>query len=418
MREGASLEQAQAEIREGTVFTTHTPVAAGNEGYAREDVEAVFGGLRQELGLTPEVFYGLGSAEADGSGARVAITPLALRTSRSANGVSRRHGEVAREMWRWLWPGRATGEVPIGHVTNGVHVATWMADPMQELLDRHLGAKWRERLSDPALAAEIAAIPDEELWKTRAALRLRLVTYARERSVFDRLDRNESPEYVEAAARVFDADYLTIGFARRVATYKRLYLFTRRLDHGLRLLADASRPIQMVIAGKAHPQDREAKESLRALLAARHAPHVAPRIVFLEDYDMHQAPRLTAGVDLWLNLPRPPLEACGTSGMKVMLNGGLNLSVLDGWWDEAYDSDLGWGIASAGEDPALQDERDAEALFGLLEKEVIPLFYDRGDDDIPHRWLARVKASLGRLLPRFNSERMLREYARDLYRLP
>jgi len=412
---GSSAEEALARVAAQTVFTTHTPVAAGNEWYERREVEPVLDGLRESLGIPPEIFYGLGgldSRETDGS---LSITPLALRTSRLSNGVSRRHGEVAREMWQGVWPGRAASYIPITHVTNGVHTATWMAEPMKALLDSHLGPSWRAKLADPALWERIAAIPDEALWAVRNALRAQLVAFARERSVFDRLGRGEPPEYIEAAARVFDPDILTIGFARRVATYKRLHLLTRRLDLGLRLLADTVRPVQLIIAGKAHPQDLEAKQTLQALLRARRAPNVGAHIVFVEDYDLRVAPCIVAGVDLWLNLPRPPLEACGTSGMKVALNGGLNLSVVDGWWAEAHDGESGWSIASTDADPGVQDDRDAAAAFDLIEHQVLPLFYARGADGIPHAWLARVKTSLARLAPRFSAERMLREYAERVY---
>ena len=412
---GAPAAEALARVAARTVFTTHTPVAAGNEWYDRAEVERVLDELRESLRIPGELFYGLASLEPGKPGAPVAITPLALRTSRASNGVSRRHGEVARLMWQSVWPGRPASEVPITHVTNGVHTATWMAEPMQDLLDRHLGPGWHEHPSERGAWQRVASIPDDELWAVRRALRADLVAFARERSVSDRLGRGEPPAYVEAAARVFDPDHLTIGFARRVATYKRLHLLTRRLEIGLRLLADDRRPIQLIIAGKAHPQDAEAKEALRALLQVRRAPNIGGHIVFLEDYDLRDAPRIVAGVDLWLNLPRPPLEACGTSGMKVALNGGLNLSVLDGWWEEAYDGECGWAIASPDGDPSLQDDRDATAAFNLIENEVIPLFYQRGADGIPHAWLARVKISLARLAPRFSAERMLREYAERLW---
>jgi starch phosphorylase len=409
---GVPVDAAIARVRAQTIFTTHTPVAAGNEAYSVDEVEPVLGALRAELGLDRDLFYA-GQLPSDGS---LSITALALRTSRASNAVSQRHGEVARAMWRPLWPDRPADAVPIGHVTNGVHAATWMADAMQELLERQLGADFREHLCDAAFWARVEAIPDDALWAVRNALRKRLVDHARERSILDRLRRGEPPDYVDAAARVFHERHLTIGFARRVATYKRLHLLVRRLDWGLRLLGDAARPIQILIAGKAHPADREAKEALRSLMQGRHTSQVGSRIVFLEDYDLHQAPRLVAGVDLWLNLPRPPLEASGTSGMKVVMNGGLNLSVLDGWWIEAYDGECGWAIESReGQDPSLQDDRDADALFELLEKDVIPLFYDRDAAGLPRRWLARVKRSMARLVPRFNSERMLRQYAQCVY---
>lgn len=412
---GASPAAALEATRRETVFTTHTPVAAGNESYSFDEVEPVLGDLREGLDEHRPFFYALCRLDPANQDEGVAITPLALRTSRAAIGVSRRHGEVAREMWRALWPERPVEQVPIGHVTNGVHTATWMAEPMQALLDRHLGPHWRRELSDPALTDRIMAIPDDDLWAVRRELRERLVAHARARSIRVRLARGEQPEYVEAAARVFDPDVLTIGFARRVATYKRLHLFTRQLDRGLRLLANDARPIQVVLAGKAHPQDDDAKRALQAVMEMRRAPHVGSRIAFLDDYDIGMARVLVAGADLWVNVPRPPLEASGTSGMKAALNGALNLSVLDGWWIEGHDGETGWAIDTPNAPPDAQDDHDATALYDLLEHQVIPLFYERDATGIPTGWLRRVRASLGRLTPRFSAERMLREYLAVLY---
>jgi starch phosphorylase len=406
---GNDLAAALGAVRAGTVFTTHTPIAAGNESYGRAEMEQVLGGFADSLGLPRDTVWGLGGVHPDRPDEPLNITALALRTTRGANGVSRRHGEVARDMWREL-------PVHIGHVTNGVHTTTWMAPAMQALLDRHLGADWREHVLDEARWERLAGITDAELWQVRRALRAALVEDARVLSVADRLSRGEAPEYVDAAVRVFDPDVLTIGFARRVVTYKRLYLLTRQLDRGIRLLADSTRPVQLVIAGKAHPADEEAKQSLRQILEVRRAPHVGSRIVFLEDYDLALAPRLVAGVDLWLNLPRPPMEASGTSGMKVVLNGGLNLSVLDGWWIEGYDGQTGWAIDTPPGDPQAQDDHDAAALLDLLEQQVIPLFYERGPDGVPHGWLERVRASMRRLVPGFSAERMVRDYVETLYR--
>jgi starch phosphorylase len=412
---GQSPAAALATVRQGTVFTTHTPVAAGNECYAFDEVEPVLGALRGGLDEHRSFFYGLGRLDSDKPEGSLAITPLALRTSRASIGVSRRHGEVARGMWHGLWPDRPVDEVPIGYVTNGVHTTTWMADPMQGLLDRHLGPDWRTRILDAALWERIASIPDEELWAVRRTLRQQLVDYARVRSVGVRLARGESPDYVEAAARAFDPGVLTICFARRVAAYKRLHLFTRQLERGLRLLADDARPIQVVIAGKAHPQDREAKDGLRAVLALRGAPRVGSRMAFLEDYDLDMAHQLVAGADVWVNLPRPPLEASGTSGMKAALNGALNLSVLDGWWLEGYEVEAGWAIATPEGDATMQDEHDAAALYDLLEHEVVPLFYRRNAAGIPEGWIRRMKASMQSLVPRFSAERVVREYVTTLY---
>ncbi|HTF34207.1 MAG TPA: alpha-glucan family phosphorylase [Myxococcota bacterium] len=414
---GATLEQALARVRETTVFTTHTPVAAGNEWYTRDEVEPVLGDLVRELRLPDPVFYDLGRFHPGNEQEPVNLTPLALRMSRTSIGVSERHGAVSRSMWRGLWPEREVADVPIGYVTNGVHTVTWMAPAMQAVMDQFLPADWRTRTSDLAMWDAIARIPDAELWQVRCELRERLVRTARERSVTDRLARGEAPSYVEAALHVFDPTVLTVGFARRVATYKRLHLLTRQLDRALRLLADMERPIQVLIAGKAHPADREAKETLRALFELRHAPNVASRTVFLEDYDLELAPCLVAGVDLWLNLPRPPQEASGTSGMKVTVNGGLNLSVMDGWWSEAYDGESGWAIASGAADPERQDDIDSTALFNLLSNEIVPLFYERNADGLPVRWLTRIKTAMRRLIPRFSADRMLRGYVHTLYEM-
>ena len=411
-----SLEEALERVRQQTVFTTHTPIAAGNEGYRQDEIEAVLGQFIDELQMPRATFYDLGRMTPGNRYEPTNITPLALRTCRASNGVSRRHGEVARAMWQPLWPGRPVDDVPIGHVTNGVHTTTWMAAPMQELLDRYLGADWRSHLADGKLWARIAAIPDARVWDVRCALRKSLVNFVRERSISDRLSRGEPAPYVEAAAEVFDPSVLTIGFARRVATYKRLYLLARGTEGGFaQLLADSPTPIQLVLAGKAHPQDHEAKESLRDRFALKRTPGMSRRVVFLEDYDLHMAPRIMSGVDLWLNLPRPPLEASGTSGMKVILNGGLNLSVLDGWWMEAYDGTNGWAIASPDAPPDVQDDHDAATLVDLLRQEVIPLYYDHPADGIPHHWVQRIKASMRTLIPRFAAARMLREYVDTLY---
>jgi len=415
---GRSFDDALAAVRAETVFTTHTPVAAGNEGYPESEVETVLADFITQLGVPRATFYDLGRLHPGNRDEPANITPLALRTTRAANGVSRRHGEVARGMWQALWPGRAVTDVPIGHVTNGVHTLSWMAPEMQALLDRHLGPDWRRHESDPALWRAVLDIPDDELWAVRCRLRERVVDFARERSVRDRLARGEAPEYVEAALRSFNPEWLTIGFARRIATYKRFYLVTRFPDRLLQLLGDERRPIQLLVAGKAHPQDTEAKESLRYSFLLKQAGAVGAHVIFLEDYDLDLAPRVVAGVDLWLNVPRPPLEASGTSGMKVTLNGGLNLSVLDGWWPEAYDGHNGWAIDSPGGDPGAQDDHDADALLGLVEREVVPLFYDRDAQGIPRSWVQRMKQAMSGLIPRFSAGRMMREYVDRMYVTP
>ena len=413
---GASAEEALRAVRQATVFTTHTPVPAGNEAYRDVEMDAVLGPYLDGVGLPRGFFHDLGRVQPGRADDPVGITVLALRTSRAANGVSRRHGEVARAMWQHLWPDRAVADVPIGHVTNGVHLGTWMGEPMQRLLDRHLGADWRSWGADDARWDGIAAIPDAELWQVRCALRQALIDFARDRSVLDRLARGEPPDYVEQAAQMFDPHALTIGFGRRVATYKRLYLLSRFPERNLALLAEAALPVQIVIAGKAHPQDQDAKNTLNEIFRVKEAPNVGRRVVYLEDYDLRMASRIVAGVDVWLNLPRPPLEASGTSGMKVAMNGGLNLSVLDGWWAEAFDGENGWGIASVDTgDHHAQDDRDAAAVLDLIEHEVRPMFYERRADGIPERWLRRTKHALRTLVPRFTAGRMLRDYVDGMY---
>jgi starch phosphorylase len=411
---GGPFEPALAEVKQHTVFTTHTPVPAGNEGYHVGEIDPVLGAFADSLGISRRVFHDYGRVSPGNDADEVSITPLALRTSSAANGVSARHGDVARHMWRPLWPDRPVEQVPITHVTNGVHTTTWMAAPMQRLLDRHLPSDWRTRVSDAAMWEAIDGIPDADLWGVRCELRGALVELVRGQSVRDRLSRGEPPEYVEAAAREFDPHVITIGFARRVAAYKRLYLLVRFPERGGHLLGDGPTPIQLIVSGKAHPQDNEGKETLHRLFQSR-TNVIGGRVVFLEDYDLQIAPPLVAGVDLWLNLPRPPLEASGTSGMKVVLNGGLNLSVADGWWEEAYDGGNGWNIVSPAADVHAQDEHDANALLELMQNEVVPLFYARGPDGIPHAWVQRMKASMRGLIPRFSAERMLLDYASQLY---
>jgi starch phosphorylase len=335
--------------------------------------------------------------------------------SRAANGVSRRHGQVARHMWRDLWPDRPEGAVPIGHVTNGVHVPTWVGGPIRTLLDRHLGSDWQSRADDPATWEAVDAIPAAELWEARGRQRAELVDFLRERSVADRLARSDTPEYVGAAERAFSPDVLTIGFARRIATYKRLGMLARDPGRTLALLA-GERPIQVVLAGKAHPRDEEAKHVLQTLFQLKGAPSVGEHVIFLDDYDLASGAALVRGCDVWLNVPRPPLEASGTSGMKSVMNGGLQLSVLDGWWAEAYDGSNGWALSGEIDpDHGAADARAAAELYGALEAEVVPAFYERDGDGLPGAWIERMRASLKTLAPRFCATRMVREYVETAY---
>lgn len=396
-----SLELADSER---TVFTTHTPVPAGNDSYPAAEVVDALAGLDIDTGALLRA----ARTHPDDEHEPLGVTQLALRTSRAANGVSRRHGEVARDMWQAI-------DVPIDHVTNGVHLPTWVGGPMHELFDRHLGADWLDRARDPATWDPVDAISDEELWAARCEQRATLVDYVRDRSAADRLSRGEQRDYVDAAAQAFDPDVLTVGFARRLATYKRLTLLISDPERALGLLR-GDRPIQIVLAGKAHPRDDDGKRLIQALFAQRGAPEVGRRVIFLHDYDLAMAARLVRGCDVWVNVPRPPMEASGTSGMKSAVNGGLNLSVLDGWWPEAYDGTNGWALSGdVDHDHGAQDARDGAELYRLLEQEVVPEFYGRDASGLPREWLARIRSSLKTVGPGFCAGRMLDDYVERVY---
>jgi len=415
-RNGGGFDDALATVRGRTVFTTHTPVPAGNDTYPADEVARVLGRLAGAAGTDVGQVVRLGRTHGDDEGEPFGVTQFALRASRAANGVSLRHGGVSRGMWHGLWADRPVEDVPITHVTNGVHVPSWVGAPMRRLLDHHLGAGWALRGDEPALFAAIDAVPAEELWAVRSEQRASLVDYVRDRSQLDRIARGEPREQVEAAARSLDPGVITIGFARRLATYKRLNLLLHDLHRSLALVR-GERPLQLLIAGKAHPRDDDGKRLVQQLFGARHEEGAAGRIVFMEDYDMGLAARLVRGCDVWINVPRPPLEASGTSGMKVAVNGGLQVSVLDGWWAEGYDGDNGWAIDGA-EDPdhGAQDARHAGELYRLLEDEVVPEFYDRDGGGVPQTWVARVKRSMRTLIPQYSAARMLADYEERIYR--
>jgi starch phosphorylase len=413
--EGHDFETALQSARAMTRFTTHTPVAAGHDTFSTEDLQAALGKLPSSLGLDWSRFIDLGRVRPGDGGEPFGMTPFAIRISRDVNGVSRKHGEVARAMWHEMWPDSAVEDVPISHITNGVHLASWMAPEMQELLDEHLPQSWRQRMDDPEIWRAVDSIPDERLWLVRCKLRRQLVEYVREKSVWDRLSRGESAASAESARQIWDNDTLTIGFVRRIATYKRLYLLSAAPESALRLLRREP-GVQALIAGKAHPQDEEAKRTVQTIFGMARSTGSADRAVFLENLDLGMESRLAAGCDVWLNLPRPPNEASGTSGMKSALNGGLQLSVLDGWWAEAYDGANGWAIDTPPDvGPAEQDARDAARLFALLENEVVPLFYDREvAEGVPLGWVNKIKYAMKSIGPRFNAQRMVNEYAAGL----
>jgi starch phosphorylase len=412
---GAPFADALAAARARTVFTTHTPVPAGNDSYPAEQIGTALAFVASAVGTQLSELIGLGRTNPGDEHEPFGVTQAALRLSRAAGGVSRRHGEVAREMWGRLWPETPTEQVPIGHVTNGVHVPTWLGTPMRELLDRQFGGNWFSRADDQALWAAVDEISDADLWAVRERQRAELVGFVRGRSVFDRLGRGDVREYVDLAAHAFDPGVLTLGFARRVATYKRLDLLTQDPDWTLSLLA-GEHLVQVVLAGKAHPRDEEAKRVLQRLFGLKHARVIGERVVFLDDYDLGSAAWLVRGCDVWLNLPRPPLEASGTSGMKSAINGGLQLSVLDGWWAEAYNGENGWALpGDVDPDAGAQDARDANTLHRLLCDAVVPAFYDRDESGLPPAWIARMRASLKTNGPMFSASRMLKQYLSGMY---
>lgn len=404
-------------VKQQCVFTTHTPVAAGNDEFDAALVTRAFGpGYLKELGLAEEEFLGLGRIDPANKLERYGLTPLAIRMCRSTNGVSRKHGEVSRALWQKLWPEKKLEEIPISYITNGVHAPTWISPLLRFLFESHVGQNWETTLRDPQAWAEaIAGIPDEELWQAHSQLKERLVAFIRQRSTQSRLTAGERADYVAAASTMFDPDVLTIGFARRVAGYKRWNLLLTEPQRLLRLINHEQHPVQFVFAGKAHPQDEGSKLVLQQLAQWKHDPAVRQRVVFLEDYDQEIARQLVQSVDVWLNVPRRPLEASGTSGEKVAINGGLNLSILDGWWLEGYDGANGFAIGNGNGEVAQMDALDAESLYRTIELEVVKLFYHREADGLPRAWIAMMKRAIETLAPKYNSDRMVEEYARKIY---
>jgi starch phosphorylase len=414
---GASFWVAAQEVAQSTVFTTHTPVDAGHDRFPPELVDEHLEPLRESLGISREEFLGLGRIRPADPREALCMTVLAFKMSRYANAVSNLHARVTRKSWQVLWPHHREDEVPVGHITNGVHVRTWVAPAMQELYRHHIGPHWVEHLTDPTMWARIDKVYDAELWETHRTLRASLVQFVRREVATQRRRDGYSDELMQAAQEVLDPDALTIGFARRFATYKRANMIFRDMDRLRRILLDARRPVQLIFAGKAHPADRPGQELLRIVFQSSLNPELRQRVVFIEDYDINVGRHLVQGVDLWLNTPRRPQEASGTSGQKVLLNGGLNLSVLDGWWAEAYDGLNGFAIGDGTThvSPEEQDRRDAESLYRILEEQAVPLYYQRDEYGVPRGWVARMKQSLRTLGWRFNTDRMVIDYVRECY---
>ncbi|HEX8561230.1 MAG TPA: alpha-glucan family phosphorylase [Pyrinomonadaceae bacterium] len=416
---GVEFREAAARVRSRCAFTTHTPVAAGHDEFVAPLIEMCFGeGYWRQLGLSREEFLDLGRVKEGDEEDLFGLTPLALRMCRSSNGVSRKHGEVSRELWNKMWPDRRVEEVPITSVTNGVHAPTWVSPLLRALFEGRAGAEWTRALHDAGEWSRVVdSIPDEELWEVRRLQRKRLVAFVRQRLFEARLQQHEPRYYAEAALSMFDPEALTIGFARRVAAYKRWGLILSDPARVRRLLLDPERPVQLIFAGKAHPQDQGAKLILQQIAQWKLDPEIMQRAVFIQDYDQEIARQLVQSVDVWMNVPRRPLEASGTSGEKVAINGGLNLSVLDGWWLEGYDGGNGWAVGeeALGESVEEMDVRDAESLYKVLESEVVPAFYERDERGVPRRWVEMTRHAIRTLAPAFNSDRMVRDYAQRIY---
>jgi glycogen phosphorylase len=415
--EGVDFDTAVPRVSREVVFTTHTPVPAGHDRFDGGLIEEHLGPLRERLGLSYERFMGLGRENPHNPHEPFCMTVLGLKMARRANAVSSLHGEVSRAMWTGLYPGKAQNQVPIGHITNGVHVPTWLAPQMFRLYDRHLGPDWHEHSGEARIWEGIENIDDGELWETHLALKSRLLDFVRNRLVDQAKRREEPADNLQRLRRVLSPDALTIGFARRFATYKRANLVLADIEKLAQMVNDPKRPVQFVFAGKAHPHDEPGKRVLQQIAGLMRDRQFADRFVFVENYDINVGRLLVQGVDVWLNNPRRPLEASGTSGQKVVLNGGLNLSVLDGWWAEAYDGLNGFGIGAGRthSNMDVHDARDGEDLQRVLRDEVIPLFYQRDRDGLPRGWIKRMKRTIRTLGWRFNANRMVMDYTQKCY---
>ena len=402
-------------VASANIFTTHTPVPAGNDSFPREMMRKYFGDFAKELGIPFDELFSFGQTRVDRSDP-FSMTILALRMSRHSNGVSKLHGEVSRSLWKDVWNGVPVHEVPITSVTNGIHTKTWMAPEFSALYRKYLG-EWEERITEPDFWRRVIDIPDSELWETHQQLKHRLVEFVRERVRIRRERIGDSPEAIRNVNRILDPEVLTIGFARRFATYKRGALLFSDKERLKRLLNDTTRPVQFIFAGKAHPRDEGGRALIQEVYRFSREAGFENRVVFLEDYDSYIARRLVQGVDLWLNNPLRPMEASGTSGMKCAPNGGINLSVLDGWWHEGFNGNNGWAIAAEISDGTVefQSAVDANSLYQLLENQIIPLYYAKPDGKLPLAWLQLMRESIRSVTPVFNTHRMVKEYTERLY---
>jgi len=415
--EGVDFYEAASHIPREVIFTTHTPVPAGHDRFSADLIEEHLGPLREQLGISHENLMGFGREYPSDGGESFCMTVLGLKLARRVNAVSSLHGEVSRAMWKGLYPGRPEDAVPIGHITNGVHVPSWLAPQMARLYDRHLGVGWFRQSGADQTWANIETVDDGELWETHLSLKAQLINFARRRAREQAERRSESPEILKRLDKVLSPDALTIGFARRFATYKRANLLLKDIERLAVMVNDAKRPVQFVFAGKAHPHDEPGKKVLQQIAQMMRDPDFSDKFVFIEDYDINVGRHLVQGVDVWLNNPRRPLEASGTSGQKVVLNGGLNLSILDGWWAEAYDGLNGFAIGSGRthSNMDVHDSRDGDDLYRVLLGEVIPLYYQVDKDGLPREWIKRMKRTIRTLGWRFNADRMVMDYTMKCY---
>ena len=416
MAQGCSFDEAFAQTRRQCVFTTHTPVEAGHDRFSPDLVKYAMQRFQPQITSSFNDFMALGRIDPGNEGEPFCMTVLALKTSRAANAVSELHGKVSRKMWQVLYPGKSVDEVPIGHVTNGIHLMGWMKGPVRSFWRNKLGPKWDgdihsqsfwERMLDPEF------VTDEEIWALRYRLRRALIEFARRRLLMHRVPLGD-PSSVD---RMLDTDTLTIGFARRFATYKRAPLVFEDYDAIVKLATDPLRPIQFIFSGKAHPADDEGKRRIQKIIHLSKYSDLRGRLVFIENYDMHVARQMISGCDVWLNTPRRPLEASGTSGQKIISNGGLNLSIMDGWWREAYDGTNGFAIGEDSQPASVveQDRLDNANLLRVLSEEVVPCFYDRDERGIPRKWISKIRRSMATMLPKFTTWRMVQEYVLKYY---
>ncbi|UCG15077.1 MAG: alpha-glucan family phosphorylase, partial [Phycisphaerales bacterium] len=415
--EGVGFDKSRDHVGRRAIFTTHTPIPAGHDYFDPKLFKEHVGFMGAQLGLSERDFFGLGRINPDDMSEPFCMTVLTLKIAHRSNGVSALHGRVSRNMWRPLWRTRSEQEVPIGHITNGVHVPSWIAPSTYQLFERHLGVGWTNDMKSLLTRERLAKISDAEMWEAHQITKNRLINFVRRRLEAQCQYRGEPASAIHDARQRLDPNVLTVGFARRFASYKRATLMFHDIDSLIKIVANDERPVQFIFAGKAHPANDIGKKNIQYIVAMSRDPRFKGRIVFIENYDMGVGRHLVQGVDVWLNNPLKPLEACGTSGQKVVLNGGLNFSVLDGWWAEAYDGSNGFAIGYGGYHPdqEKQSQRDAKNLYEILENEIVPCFYDQDENGIPHRWLEKVRWGIRTLGWRFSADRMVLDYFSETY---